>query len=95
MRYSGLKLWFAMRVAFFSAAISFPTLASGRPEITIITFASIGVPVGILVYHYFYKQERFVFLNVGIKKRELYLFATLFIWIVSIPMFLMNWWING
>jgi len=84
-----------MRVAFFSAVISFPTLARGLPEITVITFATLGIPVGILAFHYFYKQERFVFQNLGIKRRELYLFATLFIWIITLPLLILTWIIYG
>jgi hypothetical protein len=95
VRYLRLKIWFALRVAFFSAATSFPTLASGLPEITLITFATFGIPIGILAYHYFYKQERFVFQNLGIKKRELYLFATIFIWILTIPLLILTWIIYG
>ncbi|PRP67836.1 hypothetical protein [Nonlabens agnitus] len=86
MTYIRLKLWFAVRVAFFSAVISFPTLASAMPQITLATFATFGIPIGILAYHYFYKQERFVFQNLGIRKRELYLFASVFIWIITIPL---------
>jgi hypothetical protein len=86
LTYLRLKLWFAVRIAFFSAVISFPTLASAVPQITLVTFATFGIPVGILIYHIYYKQERFVFQNLGIRKGELYLFATIFIWMVTIPL---------
>ena len=86
MKYFRLKLWFAVRVAFFSAIVSFPTLASAMPQITLVMFATFGIPIGILAYHYFYKPERFVFQNLGIRKRELYVFATVFIWILTLPL---------
>ncbi|WP_157686770.1 hypothetical protein [Nonlabens sp. Hel1_33_55] len=78
-----------MRVAFFSAVISFPTLASAVPQITLVTFATFGIPIGILAYHYFYKPERFVFQNLGIRKRELYVFAIGFIWLITIPLLIL------
>jgi len=90
-----LKLWFAVRIAFFSAVVSFPTLASALPEITLITFATFGIPIGILAYHYFYKHERFIFQNLGIRKRELYLFATVFIWVITIPLLVLTVLIYG
>jgi hypothetical protein len=95
VRYARLKFWFAFRIAFFSAVISFPTLARGLPEITLITFATLGIPISILAYHYFYKQERFVFQNLGIKKRELYVFAIVFIWIMTLPLLFLSWLIYG
>ena len=90
LSYFRLKLWFAVRVAFYSAVVSFPTLASALPQIALITFATFGIPIGIIVYHYFHKQERFVFQNLGIKKRELYLFATVFIWVITLPLLLLT-----
>ncbi|WP_194851669.1 hypothetical protein [Nonlabens antarcticus] len=95
MKYARLKFWFAFRVALFSAIISFPTLARGLLDITIITFATLGIPFGILAYHYFYKQERFVFQNLGIRKRELYVFAVVFIWALTIPLFFLSWMFYG
>ena len=95
MIYLRLKIWFAVRVAFFSAVVSFPTLASALPQITLITFATFGIPIGILAYHYFYKQERFIFQNMGIRKRELYLFTTVFIWALTGPLLLFYWLVYG
>jgi len=95
MRFIRLKIWFATRVAFFSAVVSFPTLASAMPQIALITFATFGIPIGILAYHNFYKQERFVFQNLGIRRRELYVFATGFIWLITIPLLVLTLWIYG
>lgn len=94
-QHTRLKLWFSTRVALFSAIVSFPTLASAIPQVTLITFATFGIPVGVLVYHYFYRQERFVFQNLGIKKRELYVFATLYIWAITLPLLGLALWIYG
>ena len=95
MKYFRLKLWFSVRVAFFSAVVSFPTLASAMPQITLVTFATFGIPIGILAYHYFYKPERFVFQNLGIRKRELYVFATVFIWVLTLPLLSLAILVNG
>lgn len=94
-QHTRLKLWFATRVALFSAIVSFPTLASAIPQVTLITFATFGIPIGILVYHYFYRQERFVFQNLGIKKRELYLFTAVLIWMITIPLLILAIFIYG
>ncbi len=95
MRYLRLKIWFALRVAFFAAVFSFPTLASASPHLMLMTYASFGIIIGILAFHYFYKEERFIFQNLGIKKRELYLFATLFIWGLTFPVLILATLIYG
>lgn len=72
------RIWFSIQVLLFNCVFTLPLLAAGSHFNAAASFLSIGFVLALVTVHLFFKQERFVMLNLGVSKRSLVIFAWFF-----------------
>lgn len=77
MWYYRARLWFSVQVLLFNCCLALPVMVFD-PMYGVISFLTLGFILSLVIVGFFFKQERFVILNLGISRISLILFAWVF-----------------